>query len=219
MKRIGRNKIRKPVSCLITGFTPFGQLKKNPSQLIVESMPAAVPLATNADGDSGSINVETLVLPTCCRSSWQKLKRRLDRTEPTVLIMLGVAEGRPRVSLERFAVNIRDYSLADNNGHRPVGKPVRQGGPSAYESRVNLLQLQKQLKEGGFDCDISNHAGTFVCNDLFYSALHRQETAGKPLFVQFVHVPGWQSGGDETEQIRELVKTVIEIARLCADFS
>jgi pyroglutamyl-peptidase len=168
-------------SCLITGFDGFGGRKNNPSQLVVERMPQSL-----KTGKGKTIALETMVLETC-EKSWTALKPRL--ASCSVLILTGVAAKRPVVSIERFALNIRDYRIEDNHGHQFQGSTIDKGGPEALTTGIDLLKLEKRLLAKGFPCEISNHAGTFVCNDIYYRALLHKASQGTPTIVLFVHLP------------------------------
>lgn len=177
-----KQKIR---TVLVTGFDPFGKNVRNPSQQIVEALEEA-PFPT------GRFNLQIAVLSTCCQE-WKRLKRYLDKFKPEVLVLSGLANGRKRISLERFALNIRDYRIKDNRGHQFVGLPIEKSGPEAYQSRVALVRLNQDLNSAGYPCEVSNYAGSFICNELYYRSLHYSQLKGYPKLVLFVHVPSAQA--------------------------
>lgn len=170
---------------LMTGFDPFGKYVRNPSQQIVESL-------EETGFPNSRLNLQVAVLSTCCQE-WKRLKRYLDKYKPEALILTGLANGRKRISLERFALNIRDYRIKDNGGHQFVGLPVEKSGPDAYQSRAALDSLNKTLNSSGYPCEISNYAGSFICNELYYRSLHYSASKGYPKLVLFVHVPSAQA--------------------------
>jgi pyrrolidone-carboxylate peptidase len=153
-----------------------------------------------------TVEIEGLLLDTCCKQSWIGVKKVLSGSSrarsitsarsssssrskpPTILILMGLAANREALNLERLALNVRDYPIKDNHGHQYDGEEV-QPGPLALETDYPLHGLRKKLVSKGFPTTISNHAGTFVCNDLYYQTLAFQEKYGSPDLVLFIHVP------------------------------
>lgn len=103
--------------------------------------------------------------------------------------------------MERFALNIRDYRIADNQGHQPADEPVIAGGPDARKTSVRLSALLAKLQLHGYLIEISNFAGAFVCNDVYYRCLAYQENHAHLLGALFVHLP------PPAEYAQELVTT------------
>ena len=78
---------QKTIRCLITGFDAFGSFPTNPSQEIVALLPKEHEIPrTNA-----VLQIETLILPTCCVKSWRLLKKQLGSQYCDILIMTGSA--------------------------------------------------------------------------------------------------------------------------------
>ena len=103
--------------------------------------------------------------------------------------MLGVAENRKSIGLERFALNIQDYSIEDNGGHKRVGRKIARNGPDAIATSVDVAKLCQLLRRRGLICDVSNHAGTFLCNEVYYRALNKARKSKHPTNILFVHLP------------------------------
>lgn len=136
------------------------------------------------------VEVDTLVLPTCCKQSWRLIQRQLAGHEYDNLIMLGLAGSRTKMNLERFALNIRDYGgMPDNNGHKYDGTPIYKGEPEALKTNLPLTDLRRILKGKNFPTEISNYAGAFICNEVYYHALRYKENTSALNSVLFVHVP------------------------------
>lgn len=171
----------------MSGFDAFDKLDYNPTQLVVESLPDRL----EPDDHSPAIELTRLVLPTCCEQAWALLANSLNSHsgEPVILVATGLAQLRTRIELERFALNIRDYRIADNSGHQWLDTIIDEGGPQAIRTMLPLSELLKTLRGGGYACDISNHAGSFVCNDIYYRILRRLETITSPAAGLFVHFP------------------------------
>ena len=86
--------------------------------------------------------------------------------------------GRPDITIERVAINIDDARIADNEGNQPVDVPVVEEGAIAYWSTLPMKAIVK-LREEGIPSSVSQTAGTFVCNHLFYGLMHELEKHDK----------------------------------------
>ena len=177
----------KPKRVLVAGFDAFDKLKANPSQTIVETLDKAIKLP----GRTEQVLLDTLVLPTCCNDAWSKLQHSLDsnKDEYSSIILTGVAALRKKISLERFALNIRDYRIKDNSGHQHLDELIEEGAPNALRTGLSVASMEKLLIQNGVVCEVSNHAGTFVCNEVYYKCLRYQEKLKRPAQVLFVHLP------------------------------
>ena len=71
-------------------------------------------------------------------------------------------------------MNFRDYRLPDNNNEKRQEETIEPKAPQLLRSNLNLPQLQIILSEQGYPCEVSNHAGTFICNELYFRALKLQ---------------------------------------------
>lgn len=162
---------------LITGFDPFGGAVINPAWEAVKLLPDQI----------GAYRLVKLEIPTVFGKGAEKALEAAAQVKPDLVLAIGQAGGRSAVTSERIAVNIRDARIDDNEGNRPVGAFVVDDGPAAYFATIDVLAAAKAMEKAGFPATVSNSAGAFVCNDLFYSLLHHfHGTATK---VGFVHVP------------------------------
>jgi pyroglutamyl-peptidase len=163
---------------LLTGFEPFGGETVNPSWLIASAL----------DGETiGGARVQALQLPTEFRASLRVLRAALRRHTPSVVVALGQAGGRTELSIERIAINVDDARIPDNVGARPIDRPVVRGGPAAYFSTLPVKAIVAALAARGVPAGVSQTAGTFVCNHVFYGLQHA--LAGTRVRSGFVHVP------------------------------
>lgn len=182
--------------CLITGFDAFGKYASNPSQRIAELLPEEFKIPrTNL-----SVEIDTLVIPTCCKQSWKLIAKQLSKSDYSSLILVGLAGGRKRIGLERFALNIRDYGIKDNNGHKYDGTPIYDGEAEALKTDLPLTHLRDTLRKKNIPVEVSNFAGSFICNEVYYQGLRHKEKNGDLKSVLFVHVP----------QIKDLANTLVE---------
>ncbi len=164
---------------LITGFEPFGGDTLNPSALAVQALNGRLVAGRRVEGK---------VLPCIFGMSQTALREEIRRTQPELVICTGEAGGRGDISLERVAINIEDASIPDNAGNQPVDRPVFQGGPPAYWSTLPVKAIVAALRKADLPADVSQSAGTFVCNHVFYG-LMRTLARKRKVRGGFIHVP------------------------------
>ena len=165
---------------LLTGFEPFGGARTNPSWSAARAAAATL--------RSEGLDAHAVELPCVFGEAVQVLEAALEQHRPDLVVCAGQAGGRPRVSLERIAINCDDARIPDNAGNAPIDQPVVPGGPAAYFSTLPVKAALASLLAAGIPAEVSQTAGTYVCNHLFYGLMHalrlRPGTRGG-----FVHVP------------------------------
>lgn len=166
------------MNILLTGFEPFGGEAINPSWEIARALQGQV--------IAGAV-VQARCLPTAFGAAPVALARALAEVKPGLAIGLGLASGRPEISIERVAVNLIDARIADNAGDRPQDIPVREGAPAAYFSTLPIKAMRNGLRAAGHPAGLSLTAGAFVCNQVFFELQH--QLAGQAVPSGFIHVP------------------------------
>ena len=172
-----------PGGVLVTGFEPFGGEDVNPSWEVCERLPAAI----------GPSRIHVLRVPTEFGRAVEVAAAAIERLEPALVILLGQAGGRACLSVERVAINVDDARIADNAGRQPVDEPVAPAGPAAYFATVPVKAMVAAMREAEVPAEVSNSAGTFVCNHLLYGVLHFLAASGRPARAGFIHVPWLES--------------------------
>ncbi len=165
---------------VVTGFEPFGGHPANPSKEIAKAVDGRV-----IAGQS----VRAAILPVHHLEAARAAARLLDEHAPEAVLHVGLAAGRARLALERVAVNVMDYELADNAGYRASGEPCAADGPAAYFSTLPLAAILDVLAREGVPGYLSNTAGTYLCNQTLYATLHTIATEGRRTIAGFMHVP------------------------------
>jgi pyroglutamyl-peptidase len=164
---------------LVTGFEPFGGERVNPAQQAVERL-AARP---------GDLDLATRILPVAFERALPVLEAAIVETRPAVVLCVGEAGGRAELSLERVAINLADARIPDNDGRQPIDRPVAADGPAAYFASLPVKAAAMALRDAGLPAALSQSAGTFVCNHVFYGLLHLAAMRRLPLLGGFLHVP------------------------------
>ncbi len=163
---------------LLTGFEPFNGAAINPSWEAARAL----------DGWTGpGFQVAARLLPCEFGRVNIALLEAVEAVHPDIVIAVGQAGGRSEISLERVAINVDDAAIPDNAGAQPVDNPIIADGPAAYFGTLPVKAIVRALRLRGFPAGVSQTAGTFVCNHVFYGLMHH--AAGTGLKAGFVHVP------------------------------
>jgi pyroglutamyl-peptidase len=165
---------------LLTGFEPFGGAPLNPSGEIARQLDGALIAGHHVRG---------AVLPCVFGKSGTELKRLMQRHRPALVVCLGLANGRAEITPERVAINVDDARIPDNAGRQPLDRAVVKGGPAAYWSTLPIKAIVAALQRNGFPAAVSQTAGTFVCNHVFYALMHELARERGVMRGGFIHLP------------------------------
>ncbi|MGB3234214.1 MAG: pyroglutamyl-peptidase I, partial [Mycobacterium sp.] len=116
----------------------------------------------------------------------------VDEVGPELLIMLGEFGGRSMITVERLAQNLNDcarYGVADTAGEVLNGQPTAPDGPVAYWATTPNRAMVIAMRRAGIPADLSDAAGTFVCNHLLYGMLHHIARHDLPIRAGWLHLP------------------------------
>ncbi|WP_420628085.1 pyroglutamyl-peptidase I [Candidatus Leptofilum sp.] len=165
---------------LVTGFEPFGQSSINPSEQVVRHLAAM---------QFEEFGVATAVLPVHRTRGSEALITAVLQTQPDAIICLGEAGGRHAISIERVAINLMDYGLADNDGQLVQDAPIEPDGPAAYFTTLPVRKLMLAVQNGGIPAELSLTAGAYLCNQVTYELLHFLAKQQLDMPAGFVHLP------------------------------
>ena len=193
---------------LVTGFDAFDGANTNPSWLVAQKL-AGSHIAGHA--------VVAVCLPVVFGRAAEELTRQVRQLRPSVVLCLGLAGGRCAVSFERVAINVDDARIADNAGARPIDTAVVQGGPAAYFSSLPIKAMCSAAQNTGTAAEISQTAGTFVCNHVFYALMHTLANTPDLRHTRggFVHLP-WLPGQGHPHMPLESMVPGLRAALECA---
>jgi len=165
---------------LLTGFEPFAGEKLNPSWEAVREI---------GNRKIEGMEIETLCLPTVFGRAIEVAVRAMEKFNPEIVICVGQAGGRSEIGIERVAINVNDASIQDNEGKQPVNEPIAEGGPAAYWSTLPIKSIVRAIREEGIPAEVSNSAGTFVCNNIMYGVLNYLAQERINCRAGFIHIP------------------------------
>jgi pyroglutamyl-peptidase len=171
--------VKRQPRILVTGFEPFGGERRNGSALVAQAL--------NGRTIDGA-GVSGVVLPCVFGESIATLRSALAQQRPQLVLALGQAAGRGGFSLERVAINLDDARIADNAGAQPIDRPVLAGAAPARFTTLPIKAMVAALRAAGHPAEVSNSAGTFVCNHLFYGLQHLLR-ARRSARSGFMHLP------------------------------
>lgn len=163
---------------LLTGFEPFGGESINPSWELARALEGELIAGARVVAER---------LPCVFGEANNAMKLALRAHQPVLVLALGQAGGRAELSLERVAINVIDARIADNAGRQPIDEPVLPGAPAAYFSTLPIKAMVAGLREAGVPAGISQSAGTFVCNEVFFGLQHQLQ--GSAVRSGFMHIP------------------------------
>ena len=164
---------------LLTGFEPFGGDTVNASWLAVQRVAAEW---------AGPESLTIAELPVAFGLAADRLDALIAEHRPRLVVAVGLAAGRDRVTPERVAINVDDARIPDNADATPIDEPIVADGPAAYFSTLPLKAAVAAVEAAGIPASVSQTAGTFVCNHVFYRLMDAAARLPK-LRAGFVHVP------------------------------
>lgn len=167
---------------LVTAFEPFNNLNNNYSIEVVNYL----------DG------VTKVILDVVYDDCYKTLAKGYNLDEYDLLIAIGEARMRDKLTLELNAKNISSCSLKDNSGVLKKDEAIIEGGMDLIETKVQISKVKGLVQ---FSCD----AGKFVCNNLYYHLL-----ANYPHKSLFIHVPECNNDIKEYQKHAKTITNIIE---------
>lgn len=163
---------------LLTGFEPFYIYDVNPSQLIVEAFNGTKICNTTVVG---------IVLPVNFSESVTQIISEVERYNPVLVLSLGLNAEARMVQIENFGVNIRKQPRS--NPFWFVPKRLDPDGSFLLRTSLPTIDIVSAIRNKGIPARNSIHAGTYVCNAVFYHTLQYIDEQNKQIPMGFIHVP------------------------------
>ncbi|KAM7250638.1 hypothetical protein ACFE04_022521 [Oxalis oulophora] len=180
----------KEVIINVTGFKKFHGVAENPTETIVnklkdfvakKGLPAGVKLGSCTVLETAGVGALPM-LEKIFESSISKMD--VISNELVVWLHLGVNGAAINFAIERQAINEASFLCPDELGWQP-------------ETSFSVEAIHKFLTKKGHDVTISEDAGRFVCNYVYYQSLRSAEHKGNKSL--FVHVPPFSRINEETQ--------------------
>ena len=150
---------------LVTGFDPFGDDKINPAIEAVKRLPDEI----------GGAKIVKLEIPTKFNVSAEVVHDAIVKEKPDYVLSIGQAGGRYELTPERVAINLDDGRIKDNAGYQPLNHTIHEDGENAYFTQLPIKAMAKAIREAGVPAAVSNTAGTYVCNHIFYQVQYMRD--------------------------------------------
>jgi pyroglutamyl-peptidase len=169
---------------LLTGFGPFGDHATNVSGEAARRLDGA---------ERRGFRVRALELPVQFEEAVALLEEAFDPEPPAAVICCGIHSGEPATAfrVEVAARNERHYAIPDAAGHLVQDGVVEDGGPAQVISTLPVAAINQAWRRTGLESELSDDAGRYLCNAIFYWAARRAATAG------FLHVPADPAGVEQ----------------------
>ena len=164
---------------LLTGFEPFGGSHINPS----------IEACRRLEGETyHGYRVVVEEIPLRYREIQATIEGHIEGHKPSAVVCTGQGGGTG-LSVERVAINIASARMPYNCGEAPMDELLNPEGPVGYFSRLPYRNLLELLKASGVPSRLSNSAGTYGCNQIFYHLMDYVAREGLDMLSGFIHVP------------------------------
>ncbi|MBI5361028.1 MAG: pyroglutamyl-peptidase I [Planctomycetes bacterium] len=190
--------MKKLKNILLTGFEPFGKYSYNVSHDAIQGL---------HNTEISGHKIYCAQLPVLWDKAFPALKALIVKLKPAIIICFGMSESN-KIRLEKFASNWQDVSLRDNNGSLADNEIIQKKGDDVYWSRLPLDKIRKALQKKLIPVEISNDAGGYLCNNIYYQMMYYRSLSKKNFIAGFVHLPALEA--DKGLPI-EISKKAVEI--------
>ena len=168
------------MKALVTAFLPFNKSLNNYSMEVLNYIS----------------DVDKVVLDVIYDKSYDDLIKQFNLNEYDLIIALGEARMREKLTLELQAKNISSCSLPDNLGIIKKDEVIDLNYPKTIKTNVDVSVVSDLI-------DYSMDAGKFVCNNLYFHLVKNY-----PDKSIFIHIPNC---GDEVNQYQKHALTINKI--------
>lgn len=182
---------RMDISVLVSGFDPYEGVEVNPSLVVprtLEERGLGAPSGPDDPLDGVDVTIHSATLPVSFVKAWPLLHDTIEQTHPDIVIATGLKRAARGILLERCAENLKDTNRPDADNFTPRREEINPDGPAAFWTGLPLRAILAAFTDDGIPATLSSHAGTFVCNALFY---HLQDWASRQerCLAGFVNLP------------------------------
>jgi len=160
---------------LLTAFEPYDRWPENSSWLALVELTRDLP---------AGVKIVTRRYPVDFELARSRLFDDL-AADYDFALHLGQAPGISRINLEALGINVGGHSSQTPDQYQPL----MPGGPAAYHSCLPLADWAVKVRELGIPCQVSYHAGTYLCNALLYLTHHIAHERRLKTHAAFIHLP------------------------------
>ena len=186
---------------LISAFEPFDGAQENVSRTVLEALPPTL----------CGFSLAKVTLPVSYASAYPLLEAALKRHHPALLLMSGLARKRKTFTLERLAVNLDHATLADNDGVIRTHHRIVEDAPDALFTNLPFERILDAAARERVSLDLSESAGRYVCNDVFYQAMLYTQRCDASLKAGFIHLPPSEEAFESTlKRVMTLYRIIIK---------
>jgi pyroglutamyl-peptidase len=165
---------------LLTGFGPFADIVENPTSAIVEQM---------ALRDLQGAELTTRIMPVSFARSARAIDALLREGEYDLALLLGVAGKADKFRIEAVGRNQDNARIPDCDGESRQDVPIIPNGEQLMPATLDIDGLLNAMRNEGFEVEVSQDAGAYVCNHIYYSALNTIARDNLKTQCVFLHVP------------------------------
>jgi pyroglutamyl-peptidase len=194
------------MTVLVTGFEPFGGADVNPSELLVRALAAR--------GEAGLV---AEVLPTSYRRAGHRVAELIRGHRPDAILLTGLAGSAPCLRLEQVALNLNNYASPDNDGDVRQRRQIAVSGPVGYWSTLPLDAMAEVAGRLEEPVEFSHDAGGYVCNHVFFTAMHTVTAEGPAARCGFIHLPPIPGPGRRLDRVVDVLSAWIRMPELAPD--
>lgn len=192
-------------SIIISGFEPFGSDSINPTEIIVRNLPKEI----------NNFEIHGIVLPVEFKLAPERLIKEIEKIKPSAIIMLGQAGGRDSISIETITKN--NMRGKDNSGYAPDNIPIIEDGHSELHSTLPVDKINTVIKEYGLPSKLSNDAGNYVCNCLFYNVMYFVKDVASAGFIHVPFIPEQGHDDKPSLELEDISNAIIEVIKVVID--
>lgn len=165
---------------LLTAFGSFPGAPVNPTMAIARRLERRHGRRLARLG----VEIHTAVLPVVYRGAEARTADLIDAFQPQVVLHLGLATRRKKLSFEARARNRLSVLHPDAARQNAGALLIEPKGPFARASRAPIARCVAAISETGAACAASIDAGDYLCNQTLYASL-----GGPAPLVAFLHAP------------------------------
>jgi pyrrolidone-carboxylate peptidase len=180
---------------ILTGYAPYGKYKSNLSSEIAEEF--------SFKNDNFTLKKE--IIPVSWKRSIDSYKNLLLklRSKPELVVLLGIHSSK-KYHLERFGWN---FKIGEDIERKFKIGFIKYWYPLRIKTTLNLNKTYSYIKDKS-KISISNYAGSYLCNYLYYWALY---ISNREYPVIFIHIPDKGNVSECVKKVRMIIKAIIKI--------